>query len=138
MTAPRSASLFALLALPACAGPVLAPDTGPSCDALAGAELVLLETAAATARTEGGLRAIQERVEYPVEARRAFVQGTVLVAFAVGPDGRVACTDAVRPVDARLDAAARRAVRATPFEPLVVDGDTVAFGSTVPIGFRLR
>ena len=130
--------LVSALLAAGCAAPPPAPtQTGPSCEAIPGLEVVFLEAPQAEALADGGLDGIEDRVVYPETARRDRVEGPVLVAFAVGPDGRVLCTDAVEAPDPRLAEAARRAVYGTPFEPYRVDGRAVAFGSRLPLVFAI-
>lgn len=57
---------------------------------------------------------IEENVVYPAAARKAGVQGTVVVVFDVKPDGEHINHRVVRSVDPRLDAEALRVVKSLP------------------------
>lgn len=83
----------------------------------------------------GGMQALQENVAYPVDARRAGIQGVVCVAFAVAPDGRAADVEATRPIHPLLDESAVEAVLASRFEP---DPEAPDARYTVAITYRLR
>ena len=137
----RLALLCAAL-LAGCSSPPAAPaaeDFGPPCQDGVFSALtmpVVLEDDA-EAYVEGGMAALLERVEYPREARRSGIQGTVTVVAVVSPAGTAFCTAAAEPVHSLLDAAARRAVWSTPFVPLEVDGRAVTYGIRVPVSFRL-
>jgi TonB family protein len=74
---------------------------------------------------------------YPAEARRAKVEGTVLVQALVGKDGRVRDTKIVRSIP-ELDDAAVAAVRQWVFKPALAKGSPVAVWVAVPVRFTLQ
>lgn len=125
-----------------CSAPAVAPereDFGPPCQDAVFSELtmpVVLEDAA-DQYVAGGTDALNANVDYPREARRNGIQGTVVVVAVVSSSGKVFCTAASQPVHSLLDAAARRAVWRTSFVPLEVDGQAVTYDIRVSISFRL-
>lgn len=74
---------------------------------------------------------------YTEEARRAQIQGTVLLRVQVGEDGTVHDVSVVRPLDPGLDQAAADAVRAWRFEPATKDGIPVSVQIGVTVSFHL-
>jgi len=75
------------------------------------------------------------RPSYPVEARAAQVQGTVLVEILVGEEGEVAHLQ-IRQSIPELNAAALTCVAQWKFEPARVDGVPRAAVAYVPVAFR--
>jgi protein TonB len=73
---------------------------------------------------------------YPPEARRAKVQGVVIVEATVGTDGKVSATKVLRSIPLLNDEAIR-VVKAREYKPTVVNGVTVAVIITVPVIFTL-
>lgn len=76
------------------------------------------------------------RPAYPEVARRVRVQGAVVIACTIAPDGRVADARVVSG-PALLDAAALDAVRQWRYRPTLVGGAPVAVMLTVTVYFRL-
>ncbi|MEG8219886.1 TonB family protein [Sphingomonas sp. HH69] len=76
---------------------------------------------------------------YPIESRRKREQGTVLLTLVLGLDGAVE-TVAVSQSSgfARLDAAARDAVKGWRWQPMIRDGQPVRVRGVVEIPFILR
>ena len=74
--------------------------------------------------------------EYPQAAKRAGVQGTVVLEAVVGPQGEVERVKPVSGPDA-LAQAAMDAVRWWRYEPYLVNGRAVAVQTTVELDFRL-
>jgi len=72
--------------------------------------------------------------EYPEAARRAGVEGTVLVQALVGTDGRVKDTKVVKSVPG-LDDAAVAAARKWVFKPALSHGEPVEVWVAVPVRF---
>ena len=75
--------------------------------------------------------------EYSEEARRAKVQGSVLLALIVGPDGNPHDLHHMRSLGMGLDEKALEAVRTWRFEPARKDGVPVAVQISVEVNFRL-
>ena len=74
---------------------------------------------------------------YPEIARRAQVQGIVIVEATIGPDGRVQDARILRS-NPLLDAAALDAVRRWEYTPTLLNGIPVPIVMTVTVDFRLR
>ena len=96
------------------------------------------ETAEVAPELIGGLRGLQERLDYPEDARQAGIQGQVVVQFVVDEGGAVRDATVLRSPDAALSAAALRAVRPSRFKPGTVGGEPVRVRFAVPVTFRLR
>jgi len=76
---------------------------------------------------------------YPVESRRKREQGTVLLALTLGLDGAVESFSIAQSSGfARLDNAARDAVRGWRWKPVMRDGQPVRVKGVVEIPFVLR
>ena len=74
---------------------------------------------------------------YPTTARKAHMQGTVMVRALVGRDGRVHDAFAVDGGITVLNDAAVNAVRKAHFKPAELDGKPIAVWVQVPIRFTL-
>ena len=130
-----------------CAGCALTTDPGPSGSGVPGfppgstgpgvgdgtgsAPLVVGPQVAAPAK----LRHVDP--EYPELAKRAGVQGQVVIECIIDRDGRVASTRLVRSIPV-LDAAAVAAVEQWRYRPTLLRGVPVAVLMTVTVNFRLR
>ena len=85
----------------------------------------------------GGLSSVQEQLRYPELARKAGVEGRVVVQFIVDEGGRVQQPRIVRGLGAGLDAEALRVVRQVRFTPGHQRGEAVRVKMSLPITFRL-
>jgi TonB family protein len=97
----------------------------------------VFERAEVAPRPRGGLKAIQQNVEYPESCRRAAQSGRVMVRFVVTAEGEVENARAVRGIGYGCDEAAVAAVEATSFSPGKQEGRPVNVRTTVPVVFRL-
>ena len=86
----------------------------------------------------GGLPGLQERVEYPEFARRAGIEGQVVVQFVVDERGNVVDPVVLRSPNELLSEAALKAVRESRFTPGQQRGRPVKVRFAVPVTFRLR
>ena len=86
----------------------------------------------------GGLPALQARVEYPEFARRARIEGQVVVQFVVDERGNVVDPVVLRSPNDLLSEAALKAVRESRFTPGQQRGRPVKVRFAVPVTFRLR
>ncbi len=86
----------------------------------------------------GGMAAIMRRLTYPELARRAGIEGSVIVHAIVDESGNVASAHVEQGVGGGLDEEAIAAVQAMPFRPGIRDGTPVEAEVCVPINFRLR
>lgn len=76
---------------------------------------------------------------YPLQARRAGVEGSVLLTVAVRSDGRVGSVVLANSSGSGLlDSAAMRAVRKWSFRPATLNGKAVNSELRVPVRFQLR
>ena len=86
----------------------------------------------------GGMAGLMGGVTYPEAARRAGVEGTVIVRATIAADGSVATAEVLQSVHPLLDAEALAAVRRARFEPAAKDGRPVAAEIGAPFLFGLR
>jgi len=75
--------------------------------------------------------------DYPEAARRAKIQGTVIVQCVVGSDGRVHDARVATSLSKDLDASALNAVRQWQFEPATKDGKPLTVWVKVEVSFHL-
>jgi TonB family protein len=75
--------------------------------------------------------------DYPIEARKAKVQGVVTLKLTVSPDGTTKDIQMVKHLRSDLDANAVDAVRRWKFEPATKDGKPVAVSVNIDVAFRL-
>ena len=87
---------------------------------------------------EGGLEGLQGRVVYPDFARRAGIEGRVVVQFVVDERGNVVDPVAVQSPNDLLSEAAIKAVQESRFTPGQQRGRPVKVRFAVPVTFRLR
>jgi TonB family protein len=89
----------------------------------------------------GGLEAPKKVKEvppvYPGRAKRDGVQGTVVLAGTVSPDGNVTDVKVLRSVP-ELDKAAMDAVKEWKYEPAVVDGEPTSMVTTMTVSFTVE
>ena len=87
----------------------------------------------------GGLSGLQAKVKYPESARKANIEGRVIVQFIVDETGKVRNAVVLRGVDAGLDEEATRVISEhAEFTPGRQDGKPVAVRLSIPIVFKLR
>jgi TonB family protein len=75
--------------------------------------------------------------EYTEEARRAKIEGMVVLHVAIQPDGRAHNVRVTRSLDAGLDQKAMEAIEKWTFQPGQKDGKPVAVAATIEVNFRL-
>ena len=86
----------------------------------------------------GGLAGLQDRIVYPEFARRAGIEGQVVVQFVVDERGNVVDPVVLRSPNDLLSEAALKAVRESRFTPGQQRGRPVKVRFAVPVTFRLR
>lgn len=86
----------------------------------------------------GGLAAIQKQINYPEIAKKAGVEGRVIVQFVVDESGNVMDPQVVRGIGAGCDEEAVRAVKQAKFKPGKQRGKPVKVKMSLPITFRLK
>lgn len=86
----------------------------------------------------GGLAEIQKNIRYPEIARKAGVEGRVIIQFVVDESGNVVDPTVVRGIGAGCDEEALRVVREAKFKPGKQRGKSVKVKMSLPITFKLR
>lgn len=86
----------------------------------------------------GGLASIQGNITYPEMAKKAGVEGRVIVQFVVNEQGNVQDAQVVRGLGAGLDEVALNAVKQAKFEPGMQRGKAVKVKMSLPVTFRLN
>lgn len=86
----------------------------------------------------GSLADVHKQIKYPDIARKAGVEGRVIIQFIVGLDGSVEEATIVRGIGAGCDEEALRVVRGIKFTPGLQRGKEVRVKMSLPIAFRLR
>lgn len=86
----------------------------------------------------GGMYSIQEKITYPEIAKRAGLQGKVLIVAFIDEDGNVTHTKVVKGLGGGIDEMASDAVRKTKFNPGIQNGKPVKVQVTIPIVFKLQ
>lgn len=88
----------------------------------------------------GGFKAIQEKLVYPELARKAGIEGTVLVYAQIGVDGQVLATRILQSLGENngCDEAAMAAIKATKFVPAKQKNRPVPVWVSIPVRFKLH
>ena len=86
----------------------------------------------------GGLPQLQKEISYPEIAKKAGVEGRVIVQFIVNEQGNVIDPFVVRGIGAGCDEEAVRAVQTAKFTPGKQRGKPVRVRMSLPITFKLR
>ena len=86
----------------------------------------------------GGLGEIQKKIKYPEIARKAGVEGRVIIQFIVDEAGNVSEPAVVRGIGAGCDEEALRVVRQAKFKPGKQRGKSVKVKMSLPITFKLK
>lgn len=82
---------------------------------------------------------ISKEIKYPVKALRKHIQGSVLLKFVVGKDGKVKDVEVIKHIDPLLDEEAVRVIsRMKKWKPGMMDGEAVEVFYKIPITFRLN
>ncbi|MDX1638219.1 MAG: energy transducer TonB [Balneolaceae bacterium] len=87
---------------------------------------------------KGGLAGLQECVKYPEMARRAGIEGRVIVQFVVNENGEVENPRVVRGIGGGADEEALRCVKQATFEPGRQRGVPVRVQYSLPVIFKLQ
>jgi protein TonB len=86
----------------------------------------------------GGVKALQQKVEYPDFARKAGIEGRVFVQFVVNEEGNVVQPKVTRGVHKLLNEEALRAVQELNCNPGMQRGNPVKVRMSLPVTFRLQ
>ena len=84
-----------------------------------------------------GLNLTKVQPEYPEEARKAGIQGTVTMHVIIGKDGHIASIDVISG-PAELEEAALNAVKQWTYKPFLLNGQQTEVDSTVIVNFNLN
>lgn len=86
----------------------------------------------------GGLASIQKHIEYPEMARKAGIEGRVVVQFIIDEEGNVRDPIVVRGIGGGCDEEALKAVRKAKFIPGKQRGKPVLVRYSLPVAFKLE
>lgn len=86
----------------------------------------------------GGMDALYREIDYPEIARKAGIEGLVVLRTTIGPDGKPTDIEVIRSAGALLDKAATDGLLSITFRPGYQRGKAVTVRMNVPIRFRLR
>jgi TonB family protein len=78
------------------------------------------------------------RLVYPEAAKRAGIEGKVMVRVFIGKDGTVKLTGIAESPDPDLSAAAIKVIKDTKFTPALKNGSPIAYWIMIPIEFSLK
>lgn len=82
---------------------------------------------------------VHKKIEYPVAAQEAGIQGRVVLKFIIEKNGRVSNVEVVKSVDPILDNEAVRVVSSSPkWKPGKLKGKRVRVSYAIPIKFTLQ
>lgn len=90
-------------------------------------------------RPVGGFADIQKNLIYPESARKAGIEGKVVVYAKIGADGALLDTFVGKSLiqDSSCEAAALEAIKKVKWQPAIKDGKPISVWVTVPVKFRL-
>jgi TonB family protein len=134
--AALAAFCFVLLSFGAQAqdAPVNAPEVTPILNSCA---LIEDRTERETCSNQGIMEHIMNKLEYPKEAQKAGIEGTVIVKFVINKTGQVSETKVLKGPE-ELAKAAENVVRGLPgFTPGTQNGKPVNVELVLPIRFAL-
>ncbi len=86
----------------------------------------------------GGLRELQQKINYPEMARKAGIEGRVYLQFIVNKDGNVEDPKVVRGIGGGCDKEAIRVIKEAKFKPGRQRGKPVRVRFSMPIVFKLQ
>ncbi|MDX1638630.1 MAG: energy transducer TonB [Balneolaceae bacterium] len=86
----------------------------------------------------GGIAALQQKIRYPERARRAGIEGRVIIQFIVDENGEVVNPRVVRGIGGGCDEEALRVVNQARFNPGRQRGEPVRVQYSLPVVFRLK
>lgn len=86
----------------------------------------------------GGMFAIQEKIQYPEIAKRAGIQGRVIIQAFIDENGNVVYAKVLNGIGGGCDEMAIDAVKKTKFNPGIKEGKPVKVQVTIPIVFKLQ
>jgi len=89
-------------------------------------------------KLKGGLAGLQRKINYPEMARKAGIEGRVIIQFVVTEDGNVENPRVIRGIGGGADKEALRVVKEAQFEPGRQRGKPVRVQYSLPITFQLQ
>jgi len=89
-------------------------------------------------KLKGGLAALQKKINYPEMARKAGIEGRVIVQFIVDKNGNVENPKVIRGIGGGCDKEALRVVKQAKFKPGRQRGKAVRVQYSLPIVFKLQ
>lgn len=87
---------------------------------------------------KGGLGDLQQKINYPDMARKAGIEGRVIIQFIVNEQGQVEDPKVIRGIGGGCDEEALRVVKEAEFEPGRQRGNPVRVQYSLPITFQLQ
>lgn len=87
---------------------------------------------------QGGLAALQKKINYPEMARKAGIEGRVIIQFIVTENGNVEDPRVIRGIGGGCDKEALRVVKQASFTPGKQRGQPVRVQYSLPIVFQLQ
>jgi protein TonB len=87
---------------------------------------------------KGGLGELQKQINYPDMARKAGIEGRVIIQFIVNEQGQVENPRVIRGIGGGCDKEALRVVKQAQFEPGRQRGNPVRVQYSLPITFKLQ
>jgi protein TonB len=89
-------------------------------------------------KLKGGLASLQKKINYPDMARKAGIEGRVIIQFIVNEQGKVENPRVIRGIGGGADKEALRVVKQAEFEPGRQRGNPVRVQYSLPITFKLQ
>jgi len=89
-------------------------------------------------KLKGGLAGLQKKINYPEMARKAGIEGRVIIQFVVTENGNVEDPRVIRGIGGGADEEALRIVKQAKFEPGRQRGKPVRVQYSLPITFQLQ
>lgn len=86
----------------------------------------------------GGIQALQQKINYPENARIAGIDGRVVIQFIVNEQGEVEDPQVIRKIGGGCDEEALRVVKQAKFKPGRQRGKPVRVQYSLPVIFKLR
>ncbi|MDZ7806898.1 MAG: energy transducer TonB [Gracilimonas sp.] len=86
----------------------------------------------------GGLASLNKHITYPEMARRAQIEGRVIVEFIIDKEGNVMDPKIIRGIGGGCDEVALKAVKKVKFKPGMQRGKPVLVRYSMPISFTLK
>lgn len=98
-----------------------------------------LATAQLTCSQHRFLETIYKNIRYPATAREQRIQGTVIVKYTIGADGKIQNLQIIKGIGGGCDEEVLRVIREVPdWKPAMKDGNPVALELILPVQYRLE